>query len=359
MTLYMFVGSCNQPTPYFANANGEGLSVFAFDPDTGAATLAANYPGIDNPTFLSVTPDARRIYANSEKFGHAQGLVTALSFDPISATLNHLDMAPSRGSITSHNSFSADGRFLLATNYADGSDGPDQSVAVFPITERPAISPACCSVAHAGRGPNDERQERSHAHFVHQLPSGVVAVADLGLDQVLFYDLEEHGQLSHKQSVDLSPETGPRHLAWTRDGAFLFVVGELSSTVSSLSIKDPDNIRTIDTHSTVAATPIGNHCSDIQVSTDDRHLYVGNRGDDTLASFEILANGGLSRIGITSCGGVTPRALALSPCGNWLLSANQDSDLIAIFALDKETGHPELAGSVNVGTPMCIKFAEA
>ena len=359
MLLYMFVGSCNVPTPYFASANGEGISILKFDTGTGEASPVANYGGIDNPTYLSTTRDGRRIYANSELFGRAQGLVTALAFLPDRGEIAHLDMVASRGSITSHNSISNDGRYLLVTNYALGSEGPDKSVAVFPISGSDGIEPACASAAHEGSGADPTRQERPHAHFVRQMPDGRVVVADLGIDQLLFYRLSEDGALALEATCDLPEGTGPRHLTWTKDGSRKFVVGELNNTVASLCTRSGQSPELVDVASTIpgdAAT--GNHCSGIQISPDDRFLYVGNRGQDTITVFAIDQDGHLTLQQSESCGGATPRDLALTPCGQWLFAANQDSDHIAVFIRDMRTGKLTAGPRViEIGTPMCVKFA--
>ncbi|MEP3048208.1 MAG: lactonase family protein [Roseibium sp.] len=359
MSLHMYVGSCNVPTPYFGSANGDGVSVYRFEAKTGSAKLINRYEGIDNPTYLSVTSDGRRIFANTELFGRAQGLVTELAFDPGSGTITHTDMVASRGSITSHNSIAENGRYLLVTNYAQGHEGPDQSVAVFPISQMDGIRPACSSAAHEGSSVNPDRQARSHAHFIRQLPDGHLVVADLGLDKLMFYRLSEEGSLDRILEMDLPAGTGPRHLSWTKNGKSLFVVGELNSTVSSLSLENPDKPVLLGTIPTIPdSDEKGNHCSDIQISPDDRFIYVGNRGHDSITVFGAGNDGQLVHVQNISSGGATPRSLALTPCGRWLLSANQDSDHIAVFARDLPTGTLIPGpGPIELGTPMCIKFA--
>ncbi|MET1412132.1 lactonase family protein [Roseibium sp. HPY-6] len=360
MVLHMFVGSCNVPTPYFGSANGDGVSVFRFDASTGTAVPVTSYNGIDNPTYLSTTPEGRRIFANSELFGKAQGHVTALEFDPETGAIIHLDMVASRGSITSHNSLSNDGRHLLVTNYALGSEGPDKSVAIFPITETEGIHPACSSAVHEGTGAHPERQERSHAHFIRQMPDGRLAVADLGIDKILLYHLSPNGALEWDCSFDMPDGMGPRHLAWTGDGRKMFVVGELDSTLASLSVSPGQPLELVDIVPAIdGEAAVGNHCSDIQISPDDRFLYVGNRGANVISVFAVETDGRLTAVQTISCGGETPRALALSPCGNWLLSANQDSDHIAVFSRNAQNGHLKPGpAQIELGTPMCIKFAE-
>lgn len=58
--------------------------------------------------------------------------------------------------------------------------------------------------------------------------------------------------------------------------------------------------------------------------------------------------------------GQTPRNFALSPKGNHLIVANQDSDNLMVFEVDPSTGH--LSGPVyaeQTSKPVCIKFSHA
>ena len=76
-----------------------------------------------------------------------------------------------------------------------------------------------------------------------------------------------------------------------------------------------------------------------------QYAYASNRGDDFLAGFDIdQSNGKLSFPRRTSCGGKTPRHIALDPTEKWILVANQDSDLIAVFGRDPKNGQLETTG---------------
>lgn len=357
--LLLFVGSCNRPTPYFAEANGEGISVFSFDPETAEAKQLCVYDAIENPTFLTVSKDGRRVYANSELFGWPQGVVTSLAFDTENARLSHLDMIPSGGSITAHNALSQDETQLLVANYALGHDGPDRSISVFPLGAKGVLGQATCQLTFAGKGTDPDRQERSHAHFIRQLPNGLVLVCDLGRDLVLSYRLTGAGELEVASSMALPPGTGPRHLAVRDGGASCFVSCELSSAVHSFAVDAASGeLRPL---SSVKVVPPdkedGNHCSDIQVSPDGHFLYVANRGADTISILRASPTGELALLDQVSCRGKTPRHLGLSPCGRWLLSANQDSDIISVFRRDAEEGWLSWEDkAITAGTPMCVKF---
>src|SRR5208337_3215742 len=126
------------------------------------------------------------------------------------------------------------GKFVYAANYTSGN------VAVFPILPDGKLGEHTALVKDSGTlGPNKERQEGPHAHWVE--PDGSnrsIYVADLGLDQVMSYPFDPaKGTLRDRPNIfraATQPGTGPRHAILSRDGQleFIYVLGELKSTVT-------------------------------------------------------------------------------------------------------------------------------
>lgn len=361
--LLVFVGSLNRETPYFQGARGKGLGVWSFDEDTLEIGMLAETDEVDNPTFLSVSPDGGRIYANSEIFTWREGTVTAYAYDRAASRIDYLNKQPTLGSVTAHNCLTRDGHHLLVSNYGMGSGGPDQSVVVFGTREDGRLSAALDSVRLEGTGPNAARQERAHAHSATESLSGnVVIVADLGIDALVTYRLLPDGRLDPLAETALKPGAGPRHIALHPGGKFVFVMNELDSTVVSLSLDAKTGGFTfIDAKPAVPAEARDhNHCADIQISPDGRFVYGSNRGHDSISIFAVdQETGRLTTVGFTPCGGSTPRNLCLTPSGQHLFCANQNADRIAIFARDTATGQLTDTGrAIEVGTPMCVRIVE-
>lgn len=357
----VFVGSLNRDAPYFQGARGVGLGVYSFDEGTLETKKLAETEDIDNPTFLSVTPDGSHVYANSEVFTWREGVVSAYRFDRQTATLSYINKQPTLGSITAHNTLTRDGTKLLVANYGMGEGGPDRSVVVLGLREDGGLTAPLSSVAHSGTGPDPARQERPHAHSVTETVAGGMAiVADLGIDQLVSYRIGSDGSLTKLAESALASGAGPRHLALHPDGRFVFVMNELDSTVVSLALEDGSGKLAV-IGSKPAVPPEardGNHCADIQISPDGRFLYGSNRGHNSIAVFSVdQQNGRLTLVGYTPCGGATPRNLALTPSGGHLFSANQNADRISIFARDAATGRLTDTGrSIGIGTPMCVRI---
>jgi 6-phosphogluconolactonase len=359
----VFVGSLNREAPYFQGARGVGLGVYSFDEQTLEIRKLAETGDVDNPTFLSVTPDGSRIYANSEVFAWREGTVSAYSFDRGSGALTYLNKQPSLGSITAHSTITRDGTKLLVANYGMGESGPDQAVAVYGFDKDGALSAPLASVAHQGTGPNAARQERSHAHSVTEtVAGGLAVVADLGIDRLVSYRIGRDGGLAKLAESALAPGAGPRHLALHPNGRFVFVMNELDSTVVSMALEESTGkLSVLDVKPAAPAEARdSNHCADIQISPDGRFVYGSNRGHDSVVIMAIdQETGALSLLGYIPCGGATPRNLALTPSGGHLFSANQNADRISIFARDAGSGMLADTGrSIEIGTPMCVKIVQ-
>lgn len=355
-----FVGTLNREAPYFQGARGNGLAAYSFDEETLEVQKLDEAPEIENPTFLSVDAGGTHIYANSEIYGWKEGLVSAFRFDREAGTLTYLNMQPTLGSITAHNAVTRDNRKLMVANYGMGSGGPDQAVVVYGIRDDGGLAPPITSVAHEGTGPNESRQERSHAHSITELAGGIVVVADLGTDSLVSYRLSEGGALQALALTKTAPGAGPRHIAVHPNGEFLFVMNELNSTISSFAIDShTGKLTAIDAQPAVPEENLEeNHCADIQISPDGRFLYGSNRGHDSIVVFETdPASGKLSQVGFFPCGGATPRNLALTPSGRHLFCANQNSDRISIFERDVQTGAlMDTEVTIEIGTPMCVRI---
>jgi 6-phosphogluconolactonase len=363
----VFAGSVNRPTPYFGGANGHGISVFDFDEASGKLALLGERGGIDNPTFLTVDPASRRLYATSEVFGWNEGLVTAFAIDAASGTLRYINKQPTLGSIAAHCSFDRSGRFLIVVNYSmdDAADAPGQSVVVFPLRDDGGLAPPVSSVRHTGSGPVQARQEGPHPHCAAASPDNrVVVVSDLGIDRLLAYRFAAAtGHLGPQPSatVALPGGSGPRHLAFHPDGRVLYAIGELGGAIAVLSYAPEDGRMAV--VQSVPAVPEGfvgeSHCADLLVNAAGTALYGSNRGNDSIAAYAIdPASGRLTLVGHVSSGGRTPRNLALDPSGRFLLAANQDSDSIVVFRIDPATGALAPAGpAVACGTPMALRLA--
>ena len=115
----------------------------------------------------------------------------------------------------------------------------------------------------------------------------------------------------------------------------------------------------IQTLSTLPEPTPGNSTAETVVHPTGKFVYVSNRGHNSLAIFECDATTGkLTAMGHQSTEGKTPRNFNIDPSGRYILAANQDSNTVVVLKIDSSTGQLTSTGnSINVGRPVCIRFA--
>src|SRR5213592_3737489 len=307
-----------------------------------------------NPSFLSMYPNGRVLYAVNEL--EPTGAVSAFAIERATGALTRLNEQPSGGGAPCYVSVDRSGRAALVANYAGGS------VALLPIEANGALAPAASVVHHTGKGPNAERQEAPHAHCILPDPSNRFALAaDLGADRVFVYRLDLDGKsLRHIKEGDagLRPGAGPRHIAFHPTLPLVFVANELDSTVATLRFDAARGALSL--QGTLSTLPAGwtgtNYPADIHVEANGRTLYVSNRGHNSIAVFSVAeTTGALALEQVVSTEGDWRRNFSLDPTGRWLLVANQRSGSVVVFARDQKTGRlTSTRQRIALPSPVCL-----
>lgn len=339
----------------------KGIYAFRFDPATGQSTALGLAAETTNPSFVAPHPNGRFLYAVNElqKYnGPNSGGVSAFAVDPGTGKLTFLNEVPSRGADPCYIIVDKSGKWVLVANYGGGS------VAVFPIHEDGRIGEATTFVQHHGHGADPKRQESAHAHSIDLSPDNRFAfVDDLGLDELLVYKFDSSKgslTLNIPPFVKLDPGSGPRHFALHPSGKFGYVVAEMASTVTALTVDlNRGRVRRLQTISTLPKDFKGeNDDAEIQVHPSGKFLYASNRGHDSIAVFAIDPDQGtLTHIDDVPTQGKIPRSFEIDPTGHFLLAENSKSDNIVIFRIDQNTGRLTATGQVlEVGSPVCVKF---
>ena len=273
--------------------------------------------------------------------------------------LKLLNVQRVQGNGPCHVTLDAQGRFAVVSNYGSGS------VSLFPIDSNGSLEPESSTIQHEGSGPNAARQQGPHAHCSMVDPTNRwVLVADLGLDQVLVYQLDAQNKKlvsGPNPFLKLAGGSGPRHIAFHPDGKLLYVINEMGMTLTSaLWDAQAGKLTEIGTVRTVADEPLqgGWSTAEVLVHPSGRFVYGSNRGHDTIALFAISPQtGAATRIENFSTLGRTPRNFRMDPTGQFLLAENQESNTIHSFAIDRATGFLKPTGhSISTEKPACIKF---
>ena len=350
---------------YTTKTDSKGIYAYRFDAASGQLSAIGLAAESGDPSFVAVHPSGKYLYAVNEvgNFGGSNsGAVSAFAIDRQIGKLTFLNQVATRGAGPCHVSLDRTGRFVLVANYDGGS------VAVFPVQADGSLGKNSAFVQHAGSGPNKERQEAPHAHWIGTSPDNRFALAvDLGLDEVLIYRFDpSKGSLAPNDPpfAKVNPGAGPRHLAFQRDGKFAYVLSEMENAVTTFAYSQKSgSLSVLQTVSTLPKDYSGpKEAAEVIVHPTGKFLYASNRaGVDSITAFAIdPAKGTLLLVGQYSTKGKTPRHFAIDPTGTFLLAANEESNNIVIFKIDPATGALTPTGqAVEVPSPVCITFVPA
>ena len=345
----------------YTTGKSEGIYLYRMSLSSGELKHVNTTRGVVNPSFLTLDPERRYLYAVNEVTdfaGKPGGAVSAFAINRKTGKLQFLNQQPSLGGAPCYVTVDRTGRFLLVANYGGGN------VSVFSIERDGRLGGVTDVDQHQGSSVDPDRQTGPHAHSIVLDQTNRYAYScDLGTDKIMIYGFDsKKGKLTaNKQPwVQVKPGAGPRHFTFHPSGKYGYVMNELDATVTAFTC---DSARgTLKEMQTVHTLPEGfsgmNTTADIHVSPFGRFLYGSNRGHNSIVVFEIEERTGKLRfIQHAATEGRTPRNFAIDPTGTFLLAANQDSDTIVTFRLDKATGRLEPTGHVTeVPSPVCLKI---
>lgn len=350
----MYVGTYTGP-------GSEGIYVYRFNPKTGALTSIGLATKSESPSFLSIAPDKKTLYAVNEVATgpNRTGMVTAFTIDRKSGTLTPINQVSSGGAGPAFVAVDGKGHAVLAANYGGGS------VSSFRVEKGGRLSDPVSVIQHKGSSVNGQRQREPHAHSLNVSPDHRYAIAaDLGTDELLVYRFDPTtAKLTPNDppATKLAPGSGPRHFAFHPNKRWAYVINELLLTLTAFQWDaTKGTLTTFDTVSTLPEGVKGQNYStaEVQIHQSGKWLYGSNRGHDSISVFDIdRGTGKLKLVQNVPTGGSTPRNFRIDPTGKWLIAANQRGNNMNVFRIDEKTGKLTLTGApVTLVSPVCIKF---
>jgi 6-phosphogluconolactonase len=347
---YLFIGT-------YTNTTSKGIYIYDFNSATGDAEPIWNTDSVTNPSYLTISKDQKYVYAVNETNGANPGRVTAYSFDKKNVKLNFINTTASGGDDPCYISTTDDNKWLAVANYTSGT------ATLFPINADGSVQPFSQQVndtIYRNQGSN----KTPHVHETVFSPDGkYMLTPDLGLDKLIVYKFNPSGKtpltVPSNSIAKSADSTGPRHVTFSKDGKFVYLMHEMGANVTVYSYNDGKLSQVQD----IGTFPKGfagvKDGAEIMISPDGKFLYASDRGDlNLLAIFSIDTDSGkLTLKGTVSTEGKHPRNFIIDPSGNYLLVANQDSESIIIFKRDQETGMLTNTGKqIHVARPVCLQM---
>ncbi len=340
---------------YTNTCQSNGIYVYEFDANSGNFKLKNSSENVLSPSYLSASADNKFIYAVNEN--GTQSTVSAFGYNSKSGKLNFLNKNVSLGADPCH--LINDSQNVIVANYSGGS------IAVFKKKADGSITEVQQLVQHEGKGPNAARQEKAHVHMVVFSPDKKFVLSnDLGMDKVFIYKYNSASKneiLTLKGSVDVKAGSGPRHLTFSKDGKFVYLVQELDGTLTTFSYDKTGSLKLIAETSILAKDfKGGTGAAAIKISPDGKFLYVTDRVDaNNISVYKILKNGSIELVEQQSTLGKGPRDFTIDPTGNYLLVGHQYTNNIVVFKRDKLTGKLKDTGKrIELCSPVGLIFTK-
>ncbi|MBI6851657.1 lactonase family protein [Pseudomonas cichorii] len=333
--------SAHAATFAYISSPADGLiSQYRLDAKSGALNLVEQTKAGDQVNPMALSPDGKTLFAALRAKPYQ---VVGFGVEPGTGHLKQISQGPLAESLA-YLSTDRSGRFLMGASYG----GDLLSVQPIDAQQRPGDSIKTYKTG-------------LHAHSVRTDPSNrFVYAGNLGVDHVLQYRLEKDGTLAPIGTgyVTVADKTGPRHLAFSPDGKFLYVVGEMSGTVTGFAINDKTGALTQVTQASgiperlkLAHGEVRDArnndlkddptpriwAADIRMSPDGKLLFISERTSSSVSAFKVEPSSGkLIYLENYAVQEKQPRNIAVSPDGHWLLVTGEKSEVVGSYSIGAE-----------------------
>ena len=330
---------------YTEGTSAEGVYLYSYDAQTADCQLLSLAPS-GNPSFVIPSPDGRMAWSVNEFNDGRQG-VSSYAIDGNSIVLLESVPIPKEkadGEDPCNLLYTGDA--LVSSNYTGGT------VTSFPLTPGGRIEGMSQYFGYD--------KGFAHMHCAVLSPDGkYIFVTNLGNDCVHRFERGTGGHPLGKAVVAWRHKGlrkfGPRHMVFSADGRFAYLLCELGDKLVVFSYAD-GTLTPIQT--LTAYKGKGHGSADIHLSPDGRFLYTSHRlRKDGIAVFSVDPSSGKVRKAGYQETGVHPRNFAISPDGRFLLCACRDSNAIEIYGIDPQSGALTPTGKrIDIGAPVCVQF---
>ena len=334
---------------YVSNAQDGNIDAYIMDTSNGALTPTGKTEAAKMVMPMTVSPNKKYLYAVIRS---QPVRVLTYAIDPATGALTQKASAPLPDSMP-YVSTDRSGRYLFTASY--GGD----KIAVSPIGENGLVEAEAIQVIPTGRNAHSILPDRSNK-FVY--------AATLGANQVLQFTFDSStGKLTANEPASISPTAGhgPRHMAFSPDNKYLYVLNELSGHVTQYAIDAGKGTLTlVDSISSVPAeaglawgepqAPVGAApagaaaapkddkpkvwAADIQITPNGKFLYSTERTTNKIALFTVAPDTGKLAYVTNFPTEAQPRGIRIDPNGQYLVASGEKSDRISVYKIDQSTG---------------------
>src|SRR6266436_2327806 len=333
---------------YVSNAEDGDIGMYTLQAD-GSLQPGQRFKATKLVMPMAVSPDKRFLIAavRSKPFQ-----AYSYSIDKSSGALNLVGTGTLAESYP-YIALDRSGRFLLGASYGANQVGVNPVGADGRVGEPLQVIPTARN-AHSIRTDNTNR---------------FVFVPHLGTDQVFqFLFDEKSGRLSANTPpvLQLKQGTGPRHLITSPDNRFVYLLNELTATVTTLALDGKTGV--LKEVGSASALPPDSKlgpgaprpspgrntdndiwASDLHLTPNGKFLYAAERTGSSIGAFRVdAATGSFAYLGSTPTE-KQPRGFRIDPTGRFMVVSGEKSDTITSYSIVQSNGSLVPVGKVPTG----------
>lgn len=324
----------------------QGVYAARLDESTGHLTPLGLQADLPRGEWLVFNPRLPVLYAsNSAGSKQSDSAVSSFSVDSATGKLKFVNKVDAGGRQSLNGALDADSDTIFSANHGTGD------VTALPVEADGSLGAMVSAQKDASTGPKPPA-----AHGVVVDPSHkYVLVADFTAGRIFIDRFDGKTRALSPAAtpfVAVPAGAGPRHLLFSPDGRFLFLLTETSAEVRSYRWNASSG--TLQLVQSVAAGP--KDATEFALTPDGRFLYVSLRSLNSVAAFRVDA-GRLTEIQRVPSQGQQAWSLNVDPTGRWLLVANEGSGSVVEFKIDQASGKLGATGeSLSMPNPAAVAF---
>lgn len=330
----------------YTNGASEGIYRLSLDNDSGNVIELSLVARFGNPTYLCINKNKLYTVGNPFSLDTLGGVASFHIEEDYSLKLTGASLL--QGKAPCHiNLINKDEKsFIISSNYHE------KSINTYSLNDSLDIDTSLSSFVH---------KDNSKMHYSTLTPDGkFICSTNLGMDRIELFRINNGNKLTYLDdlSFQCTKGCGPRHIEFSKNGKFAYVICENSSEIIILKYLGEEGFKLVQ-YNHVLPNGFGgeNYGSAIKITSCNSYLYVSNRGFNGITAFRINEESGLlSLINHYSSYGDFPRDFTLSPYEKFLLIANQKSDNLTIYSRNSDGTLKLINKKINVPAPTCIKF---
>lgn len=334
----------------YGKNNDKGIYIIKLNEETLELKLIQQIVTIDFPSYMIVKDHVLYIaYKNASMFNEGGGLGSfSIRDDELDLNNNYC----SSGRSYTHLCVDDQQRYIFAANYHIGATASYE-------LENKIITKKISAVRHKGLGPDLlKRQTGPHAHCVGITPDKEFLYSvDLGADKVVMYRYHQGVLLEdHDFTLNIVPGSGPRHMIFSKDGRFAYLVNEIANNIMVFKYNEGRYSLIQAIHCVPRHFKGFSSASAIRMTSSGEHLFVSNRGHDSIAMYRVNKETGKISLLYMVHTGKDPRDFNIYN-DKYLVIGCQGDNKLQVMTFDEENENLLLSDSfLNIPFPVCIAF---